>query len=465
MLTEMRFHIPSSELAGEDPVESFKDQIMKSASIHTTTGDAIAIFRQIHCFAPRGRYDIKIYRTYVHLHGKTFDYKIQSQAVQRLFLLPNKDGRQIHFVVNVDPPVKQGQTRYHYLVFNFKLDDEEEIELPLSEKELQEKFDGKLEKEMKGAAYEVVSRIFKVISGKKITSPGNFLGHSGTPAIGCSHKAAQGLLYPLERGFIFVYKPSIYIRYDEVRHVSFERSGGSTRSFDVNITTSHDYSYTFSSIEKGEYGRLYDFLKQKGINVKTGKGGGKSGLNFDDDTVDHRLEMVKADAEEFDSENESLSSDDSDFNPDALEALSAKEEYDSDPSTTSDEGTDNASGSDAERRREERRKKKAEKKEKRSQEKSGEKKDRKKKKIKLPGQPKRNMTAYFLWMNENREKIKAQNPDLSVTEIGKKAGELWKALDDKSVSRMFILLVSFLINMIIGFAGVGGQGSPRQEAL
>ena len=32
---------------------------------------------------------------------------------------------------------------------------------------------------------------------------------------------------------------------------------------------------------------------------------------------------------------DSMSSDDTDFNPDALEALSAKEEYDSEPSSTS----------------------------------------------------------------------------------------------------------------------------------
>ncbi len=52
--------------------------------------------------------------------------------------------------------------------------------------------------------------------------------------------------------------------------------------------------------------------------------------------------------------------------------------------------------------------------------------------MKLPGQPKRNMSAYFIWMNENREKIKTANPEMSMTEIGKKAGELWKALTDKT---------------------------------
>ena len=70
---------------------------------------------------------------------------------------------------------------------------------------------------------------------------------------------------------------------------------------------------------------------------------------------------VKADAQEF-SSGDSLSSDDSDFNPDNLEALSAKEEYDSEPTTTSseDESDGVAEGSDAERRRAERKKAKVE---------------------------------------------------------------------------------------------------------
>ena len=52
-----------------------------------------------------------------------------------------------------------------------------------------------------------------------------------------------------------------------------------------------------------------------------------------------------------------------------------------------------------------------------------------------PNAPKRPSTAFFIWLNENRPSIKAQDPGLSVTEVGKKAGELWKKLSDKSVSR------------------------------
>jgi structure-specific recognition protein 1 len=75
-----------------------------------------------------------VYPSFFQLHGKTFDYKIAMSTVLRLFLLPHKDGRQIFFVVSLDPPIKQGQTRYHFLTFLFQQDeDETTIELPFSE--------------------------------------------------------------------------------------------------------------------------------------------------------------------------------------------------------------------------------------------------------------------------------------------------------------------------------------------
>jgi len=48
----------------------------------------------------RGRYDIKIYPTFLQLHGKTFDYKIAFTSILRLFLLPHRDNRQMFFVVS-----------------------------------------------------------------------------------------------------------------------------------------------------------------------------------------------------------------------------------------------------------------------------------------------------------------------------------------------------------------------------
>lgn len=52
------------------------------------------------------------------------------------------------------------------------------------------------------------------------------------------------------------------------------------------------------------------------------------------------------------------------------------------------------------------------------------------------GAPKRPMSAYMMWLNASRERIKSENPGISITEISKKAGEMWRQLgkDDKEVS-------------------------------
>jgi structure-specific recognition protein 1 len=74
--------------------------------------------------------------------------------------------------------------------------------------------------------------------------------HSGTQAVVCSFKASSGYLYPLEKGFMFVHKPPIHIRFDEIGSVNFARSAGSSRSFDFEVETQAGTMYTFSSIEK-----------------------------------------------------------------------------------------------------------------------------------------------------------------------------------------------------------------------
>lgn len=74
--------------------------------------------------------------------------------------------------------------------------------------------------------------------------------HSGTPAIACAYKNASGLLYPLERGFMYVHKPPIHVRFEEISCVNFARSDVSTRSFDFEIETKTATTHTFTNIEK-----------------------------------------------------------------------------------------------------------------------------------------------------------------------------------------------------------------------
>ncbi|KAG0252522.1 Non-histone chromosomal protein 6 [Mortierella polycephala] len=59
--------------------------------------------------------------------------------------------------------------------------------------------------------------------------------------------------------------------------------------------------------------------------------------------------------------------------------------------------------------------------------KNDEPKKRRKKAKKDPNAPKNPMSAYLLFCEEWREKVKAQNPDASFGEIGRLLGEKWRS--------------------------------------
>ncbi|KAF2457904.1 non-histone chromosomal protein 6 [Lineolata rhizophorae] len=53
------------------------------------------------------------------------------------------------------------------------------------------------------------------------------------------------------------------------------------------------------------------------------------------------------------------------------------------------------------------------------------------KKKKDPNAPKRGLSAYMFFANEQREKVREDNPGIKFGDVGKILGEKWKALSDK----------------------------------
>ncbi|KAK4619653.1 Non-histone chromosomal protein 6 [Fulvia fulva] len=53
------------------------------------------------------------------------------------------------------------------------------------------------------------------------------------------------------------------------------------------------------------------------------------------------------------------------------------------------------------------------------------------KKKKDPNMPKRGLSAYMFFANEQRDKVRDDNPGIKFGEVGKQLGERWKALSEK----------------------------------
>jgi structure-specific recognition protein 1 len=151
-LVEMRFYIPGTavkkeKMEGADGEEEdneeeaeeqnaanlFYETLMDKAEIGDVAGDTFATFLDVLHLTPRGRFDIDMYESSFRLRGKTYDYKIQYSAIKKFFLLPKNDDTHTLIVLGLDPPLRQGQTRYPFLVMQLKLDEEISLEMNMTE--------------------------------------------------------------------------------------------------------------------------------------------------------------------------------------------------------------------------------------------------------------------------------------------------------------------------------------------
>ncbi|KAA3670651.1 structure-specific recognition protein 1, partial [Paragonimus westermani] len=115
---------------------------------------------------------------------------------------------------------------------------------------------------------------------QKVIVPGAFSAEGGGSAIACSYKASVGLLYPLERGFTFVPRPPVSIRFDEVITAQFSRGTGAQSSYDFEVEARNGLTHTFTSIDRNEYHQLFDFVTSKELRVKNIDSETKPGAAF-----------------------------------------------------------------------------------------------------------------------------------------------------------------------------------------
>ncbi len=262
--------------------ELLKEEIMKIANIGTL-GEAIAHVPEVPMITPRGKFDLYMLKNVLKIHGPSHDYKISYKNISKIFLLPKSDGTHCLFVVGLNNPVRQGNTTYPYLVFQFKNKNEKTItlNLPEDEEERNAIVKSKIDKELTGELFDIVAKLFKSIVGIPIIIPGNFRSSKSASCIKCSLKASEGYLYPLERGLIFIHKPVVYIGFEEIKHVEFSRISESSmqqRTFDLTIIRRGEEAQ-FVGIEKNEVDSLTKYFSNKKIKIKSNDGGNIQEIN------------------------------------------------------------------------------------------------------------------------------------------------------------------------------------------
>ncbi|KAF6754868.1 chromatin binding protein [Ephemerocybe angulata] len=287
-MVEIRFHVPGnvSKIKDSDAgsaksdnendeedisaAQAFHETIKDRANIGQITGNMILSFEEVLVLTPRGRYDMDMFPEFLRLRGKTYDYKILFTSISRLFLLP-KDDQHVLFILSLSTPIRQGQTRYQYLVMQFTREEEITAELNMTDEDL-EKYE-KLKKNYEDPTYEVVSSVFRALSHKKIIGAGSFQSRDGHPGIKANLKAVQGDLFMLEKYIFFVSKQPTLIEISDIHNVIFSRVGASmgaaaARTFDLKIVTRSGPEFNFTSINKEEHEVTEAYLKDKKVRVK-----------------------------------------------------------------------------------------------------------------------------------------------------------------------------------------------------
>lgn len=68
--------------------------------------------------------------------------------------------------------------------------------------------------------------------------------------------------------FVFIPKPVVIVRFDEIASVDFERTQGQqTRLFEFQLTLRNGQEIEFNSIDRAELQPFVDFLQAKNLRV------------------------------------------------------------------------------------------------------------------------------------------------------------------------------------------------------
>ncbi|KAA1469946.1 SSrecog-domain-containing protein [Dentipellis sp. KUC8613] len=338
--------------------QAFHDSIKEKAELGQVTGNMILSFEEVLVLTPRGRYDVDMFPDFLRLRGKTYDYKIAYSSISRLFLLP-KDDLHVLFILYLNNPIRQGQTKYQYLVMQFSREEETTAELnmedsdhaKISNRDEIAKYD-RLNKKYDDPTFEVVSSVFRALSKKKIISAGKFSSRNGHPGLKANLKAVQGDLYMLDKFIFFVSKQPVLIEFSDIHQIIFSRLGtamgaAAARTFDMKVVTQSGPEYTFTSINKEEYDRTDAFLKEKKIRVKSDMLTDQDILAGADDS-DEEMQSVASDDDEEPHVKRTGDDDDDSEEDEDFQASSSDEGSPSD-SDSDDEGGATASDASGDR--------------------------------------------------------------------------------------------------------------------
>jgi len=265
VLHEIRLQVVPERLSAE----TLQQELQQKAGL-SERGEAIARISDVMLVAPRGKHDIEFFKTIIKVHGKSQTYTVQYKHIARLFLMTLPGEKDIALVVGLDQPLRSGTQVNNFLIFIIQKASEMIPNLP--DERLKEY---SMAAGSNTAVYGLLARLLKDLSGKPVTAPASDLKtRNKVHCLKCSHKAQPGFLFPMKKSLIFITKPVVWLRYDEIDSIEFIKGLSRARSFDIIVHVSGNPEVEFLQMEaedRDELIRFFQTVNVRLINAETTK--------------------------------------------------------------------------------------------------------------------------------------------------------------------------------------------------
>jgi structure-specific recognition protein 1 len=310
-LVQVKFLFPKE---GEKDLEIIQKSIQEHIEKSGDAADLVCTFDKLSFVAPRGKYTVEIFRKYMRFSGGTHVFKVTFKQIIQMFLLPKPGTKHMYFVISLEAPVRLTRKPYFHIAFHFDksdmIDSKNPVNLKLTKEEFAMYAEKKIGEKMNGHVFEVVAKVIRALSGKKIigTNQG-YHSFEGFAGVKCSSKANEGVLYFLEKSLLFLYKPTLYIKYDEIKSIKMARTGtDQAKTFDMTVHLKSAKSHPFSNIQSQERDNIVKLFNAKSIkmdnlHVESKTAGPKEPIVLDEDESSEDDDFIQDDGDESEDED------------------------------------------------------------------------------------------------------------------------------------------------------------------
>ncbi|KAF7684624.1 FACT complex subunit POB3 [Astathelohania contejeani] len=254
--SELRFALKNRELA---PL--IKERIGGGAIKEVVT------FSVLPSVYPRGKNEYIFCQGMLLVKGSTYEHKIMYSSIKGVFVLEKVADVSTFVALQLEPAIRQGQTKYNFIVLEFEHGIEEEFEI--SQEDVDEIGNG-LECHYSGSILDSFLAILRCFSKAKTYTSEVFETPSKRKSMKCAFKAQEGFLYPLSKGLLFLPK-AIYMPHNLITEVEFSRINLSVlaaKTFDLKVI-GDGFEHPFSGLAKDEFGPFERYLSNYGIQMRS----------------------------------------------------------------------------------------------------------------------------------------------------------------------------------------------------